>query len=207
MRRLNSRLIHSLDTSFHCPFVALTAVPLSARGCERKCQTDIKLSCRAILAHNVNTVTVIGYEYILSTPSLVMSVFSIVNLWPWPHVWCLFLPLWESQVVVPRCKVTVALFLWPYCVVICKTQGLHCYWVCSKMRVLIFLHVCVLGNFTNVRVVSPPSTSRLTMATLTWPRSCWTEELLSTSWLGWVCSALCCLEGALQHLRKIHEGV
>lgn len=42
------------------------------------------------------------------------------------------------------------------------------------------------------RAVSRPCTSQLTMATSTWPRCCSTEGLPSTSWLGWVYSALCC---------------
>lgn len=67
---------------------------------------------------------------------------------------------------------------------------------------LVCLHVCVVRLSPILRVVSPPSTSRLTMATSTWPRCCLTEELLWTSWRGWVYSALCCLGGVLPAYRR-----
>lgn len=51
------------------------------------------------------------------------------------------------------------------------------------------------------RAVSRPCTSQRTTATSTWPRCCSTEGLPSTSWLGWVYSALCCLGVVLPALR------
>lgn len=65
------------------------------------------------------------------------------------------------------------------------------------------MSVCLLSP--SVRAVSRPSTSRLTTATSTWPRCCWTEGLLWTSWLGWVHCALCCL-GVVLPAFRVNKG-
>lgn len=83
-----------------------------------------------------------------------------------------------------------------------------CFIACDVMCVPVCLHVCVVRLSPTLRVVSPRSTSRLTMATLTWPRFSWTEGLLWTSWLGWVYSALCCLGGVLPTFKvNNNQGV